>query len=736
MTNIFIASLDCAGFLLLLLSEEQSFWVLECIVNELLPPDYYTHNLLGVHTDQRVLAHLVDEMFPDVSETLGKAGVELQVRAFIFIPYMIIFGRRGAAGESRQSVLYAPQSACMITIIAISLSAISCLRRSSPSICALKTYVCTHAVSPSQVLTVDWFMCILCTGLPTHTSLRLWDALFLIGGSAVFRVALSLFFMNRARILSVALSATTSAVSVQRTPVLSKVEVDTQRTPVLSKVEVGEATPAAVAAGPSSGSEGTTAESLSRPLTPTFGSMFRRTVSSGARSFQQNLVDADAAAAAAAAGTDSGSAAAAPGHAHQLSNIVVSMTSKAPMAGGSARRGSAGNFPFMSAEGGGGGGGSSGGSSASSALGALLGQFSLGSSAPPSGRTKGGERDTLAETAQRVLAALPAAAASIVTPPAVTPTASGAPAASASETPASASINENLSSSSNSVEGGKGGGALGASSSSVVGAPGSALDVHCAADDDALPLSATLPLLASARDAAVSTRDAELDQSSSPTAAAGAAATPTIAANGGTVRSHTSTFPAIFSMLKSLPAGAHDVSTLFSIAFPITPGEVKSLAAGYLPRDAHHHRHQHASRGTSSSSARSSVASASQISSARVSSSSTGGSDSKSSTYALSAADMWARMSSTGSGLLAQFPSSSSSSSHSGGSSGGSAVGVPNGSGFVWDAHVSPSRISRLRSAARAVTLAEFGESQATRAALAAAQQLSRAGGVGGGGAR
>ena len=150
MTNIFIASLDCAGFLLLLLSEEQSFWVLECIVNELHPPDYYTHNLLGVHTDQRVLAHLVDEMFPDVSETLGKAGVELQVRAFIFIPYMIIFGRRGAAGESRQSVLYAPQSACMITIIAISLSAISCLRRSSPSICALKTYVCTHAVPPRR----------------------------------------------------------------------------------------------------------------------------------------------------------------------------------------------------------------------------------------------------------------------------------------------------------------------------------------------------------------------------------------------------------------------------------------------------------------------------------------------------------------------------------------------------------------------------------------------------------
>jgi hypothetical protein len=35
------------GFLLLLLPEEQAFWVLDCLINEILPPDYYHNGLLG-----------------------------------------------------------------------------------------------------------------------------------------------------------------------------------------------------------------------------------------------------------------------------------------------------------------------------------------------------------------------------------------------------------------------------------------------------------------------------------------------------------------------------------------------------------------------------------------------------------------------------------------------------------------------------------------------------------------
>jgi hypothetical protein len=68
-----------AGFLLLLLSEEQAFWVLDCLINEILPPDYYTRKLLGVHIDQRVISHLVGELLPDVAKAYEDAGLVLHL---------------------------------------------------------------------------------------------------------------------------------------------------------------------------------------------------------------------------------------------------------------------------------------------------------------------------------------------------------------------------------------------------------------------------------------------------------------------------------------------------------------------------------------------------------------------------------------------------------------------------------------------------------------------------------
>ena len=62
-----------------MLTEEQAFWILDVLVNEILPPDYYHGGLVGVHADQRVLAHLISEVFPDVAETLATVGIEISV---------------------------------------------------------------------------------------------------------------------------------------------------------------------------------------------------------------------------------------------------------------------------------------------------------------------------------------------------------------------------------------------------------------------------------------------------------------------------------------------------------------------------------------------------------------------------------------------------------------------------------------------------------------------------------
>jgi hypothetical protein len=90
--------------------------------------------------DQRVLAHLVDELMPEVSDSLIKAGIQLQVSATL---------------EHR---IRLTQSLCLRFRVLV------------------------------QVVTVEWFMCLMCTVLPTATALRVWDAVFFCGaeGKALY----------------------------------------------------------------------------------------------------------------------------------------------------------------------------------------------------------------------------------------------------------------------------------------------------------------------------------------------------------------------------------------------------------------------------------------------------------------------------------------------------------------------------------------------------------------------
>ena len=66
-----------AGFLLLLMGEERAFWLLDILVNEILPQDYYS-KLKCVNTDQRVLAQLVSNMMPTLADAYRKSDVDLE----------------------------------------------------------------------------------------------------------------------------------------------------------------------------------------------------------------------------------------------------------------------------------------------------------------------------------------------------------------------------------------------------------------------------------------------------------------------------------------------------------------------------------------------------------------------------------------------------------------------------------------------------------------------------------
>uniref|UniRef100_A0A0S1MKH8 Rab-GAP TBC domain-containing protein n=1 Tax=Phakopsora pachyrhizi TaxID=170000 RepID=A0A0S1MKH8_PHAPC len=71
-----------ATLLLTIPSEEDAFWVLVCIVDKILPPDYYTSHLLTSQADQRVLRDLVEKYLPDLWCHFDSLEVELPAITF------------------------------------------------------------------------------------------------------------------------------------------------------------------------------------------------------------------------------------------------------------------------------------------------------------------------------------------------------------------------------------------------------------------------------------------------------------------------------------------------------------------------------------------------------------------------------------------------------------------------------------------------------------------------------
>jgi hypothetical protein len=53
-----------AATLLLFLEEEDAFWTMSSLIEDMLPAAYYSHTLLGVQADMRVLRQLIATYLP------------------------------------------------------------------------------------------------------------------------------------------------------------------------------------------------------------------------------------------------------------------------------------------------------------------------------------------------------------------------------------------------------------------------------------------------------------------------------------------------------------------------------------------------------------------------------------------------------------------------------------------------------------------------------------------------
>lgn len=83
--------------LLLFMEEENAFWMMATIVEDLLPASYYSSTLLGIQADQRVMHTLIANYLSSVDESLRKHDIELSL---ITLHWFLTLCQRGAYEDS------------------------------------------------------------------------------------------------------------------------------------------------------------------------------------------------------------------------------------------------------------------------------------------------------------------------------------------------------------------------------------------------------------------------------------------------------------------------------------------------------------------------------------------------------------------------------------------------------------------------------------------------------------
>lgn len=68
-----------AASLLLFIEEEDVFWTMCSIIEDMLPAAYYSHTLLGVQADMKVLRQLIGTYLPEIDEQLRKHDIEISL---------------------------------------------------------------------------------------------------------------------------------------------------------------------------------------------------------------------------------------------------------------------------------------------------------------------------------------------------------------------------------------------------------------------------------------------------------------------------------------------------------------------------------------------------------------------------------------------------------------------------------------------------------------------------------
>ena len=90
-----------AVFLLTGMSEEMAIWLFVATIERILPADFYTGQMVGVHVEQQVLNLLVHTRFQKLAKVLDAYNIQLQ---FISTAWFITGFASNAPLEARASL--------------------------------------------------------------------------------------------------------------------------------------------------------------------------------------------------------------------------------------------------------------------------------------------------------------------------------------------------------------------------------------------------------------------------------------------------------------------------------------------------------------------------------------------------------------------------------------------------------------------------------------------------------
>ena len=65
--------------LLLFFEEEDAFWLMNAIIEDILPASYYSHTLIGVQADIKVLSQLIGMYLPEIENKFKEYEIELSL---------------------------------------------------------------------------------------------------------------------------------------------------------------------------------------------------------------------------------------------------------------------------------------------------------------------------------------------------------------------------------------------------------------------------------------------------------------------------------------------------------------------------------------------------------------------------------------------------------------------------------------------------------------------------------